>query len=273
MKKLSLFNTSCIILFLTLFNSCKEEEIMVYDESKVTPAVYFTLPYNTAVSVRPTDSLVVKFGFMPVTTTTSIEQVQVTVTGPLHDKDRNFAIKFDDQGTLKEGVHFKVLQESLIIPANKKDGFIKLEISKTADMSKEKLFNTIELIPNESFSTAIKTRKSSLTLLDVPVLKIRLQVDNFIEAPYCWENPPSKLYFDYYVGSYSKAKLDLIIELFDEDIIHFSDPKYAKEGYFEGGTVTFWGNYLKFWLEREAIEGRPHYDENGKAITAGPYAR
>lgn len=246
---------------------------MVYDDSKTIGAVYFTVPYNTGVNVRPTDSLVVKFGFMPATTTSSIETVQVTVTGPLYDKDRSFAIKFDDKGTLKEGTHFKVLQESLIIPANKKDGFIKFEVYKTQDMSKEKLFNTVELIPNDNFSTAIKARKSSLTLKEISVLKMRLQVDNFIEKPYCWDNAPSKLYFDYYVGDYSKAKLDLIIELFDEEMEHFLNPQYAKDGYFEGGKVTFWGNYLKFWLEREDSEGRPRYDENGKAITAGPYAR
>lgn len=273
MKKISLFYTYCIALCLTLFNSCKEEEIMVYDESKTIGAIYFTVPYNTAVGIRPTDSLVVKFGFMPVNTVSSVETLQVTVTGPLKDRDRSFAIKFDDKGTFKEGIHFKVLQESLIIPANKKDGFIKLEVYKTKEMATEKLFNTMELIPNENFSTAIKTRRSSLTLKDFPVLKMRLQVDNFIEKPYCWDNDPSKLYFDYYVGDYSKAKLDLIIELFDEDMEHFSNPQYAKDGYFEGGTVTFWGNYLKFWLEREASEGRPKYDENGKAITAGPYAR
>jgi len=36
--------------------------------------------------------------------------------------------------------------------------------------------------------------------------------------------------------------------------------------------MTFWASYMKYWLGREATEGRIHKDENGKVITMGPYA-
>ncbi len=258
------------ILFSFLaFYSCKEQSLDIFDEADTGASIYFTLPYNTGGNTIPQDSIAIKFGFMPEEVQTADYNISVSAVGPLHNVDRKFKIQISPDGTLKENIHFQVMQESLVIPADKRTGFIKVKVLKTEDMKKGALSTLFELLPNENFNTKIEYRWKSNLQKKVPVLKFAMMVDNKFERPYLWEKNKGA---EGYLGEYSFVKLNLIIELFDEELEHFTDPKYTDEGYFTIAKMSYWGSYLKYWLGKEAQEGRIHLDENGKEIKAGPNA-
>lgn len=261
-----------LLALIVIFESCTEKDLITYDVTGGN-SIYFTEPYNTANSSRPRDSVSAQFGFLADDVVSTVVSIPVKVTGPLVDYDREFSVQADPNGMLKEGTDFRFLNQPLVIPANTNDGVIQIEVFKSEVMKETRMITNLDLVPNTYFNTQIKTRKSSLTLREVPVLRTRLIADDFNEIPYCWTNNPSRTTFNNYMGPYSKAKLDLIIELFDEDIEHFINPQYAMDYYFQADMVIFWASYMKFWLEKEASEGREHYDENGQLITLGPNAK
>lgn len=267
MKKI---NYIYIIILILLLKGCKEEGLEVYDESKSGSSVYFSSPYATANTVIPADSVHLRFGFLPLDLESSEARVQVSITGPIFDVDRTFKIKVDPNASLKENVHYTFSEGSLIVPAGKNHGFINLNVRKTEEMKQSRLFTSFQLVSNENFNTDLNYRWTTNMQRKVPILDFKVVVDNIFEEPYLWINRRS--FVEAYVGKFSIAKLNLIIDLFDEDMKHFTEPSYTDANYFTTAMIIYWGSYLKFWLGKEASEGRVHLDENKQVITAGPSA-
>lgn len=267
MKKTSLFY---IVLSFVLFGSCKEQSLDLYSEQESGSSIFFVSPYNTANNSIPNDSLAIKFSFMDVKLTSADASVDVQTTGPLHDTDREFKIQIDPNGTLKENVHYQFLDNKLVIPAGKRSGQIKIRFLKTPDLKQSMLTTNFRLLPNENFNTSIGYRWTTNMQKRIPVLGFRLAVDDIFTEPYVWVTQRSSI--EGSLGKFSRAKLDLIIELFNEDMEHFTDPKYTIDKYFSVAKITYWSSYMKYWLGKEASEGRIHLDENGKEITMGPNA-
>ncbi|ERJ57958.1 MULTISPECIES: DUF4843 domain-containing protein [Sphingobacterium] len=257
-----------VVFAAIIFYSCKEQSLDVFDESENGASIYFTELYRTGANTIPLDSLSIKFGFMPVGVTSAIDSISVSVAGPTHRADREFKIKIDPEGTLKENIHYQILTDRLIIPAGKNKGIIKLKVLKAEEMKLAPLSTAFELVPNENFNTNIAYRWRDNLQKKTSVLKFRVVADNRFDKPYLWI--AKKVQVEGYLGEYSGAKVNLIVELFDEDLEHFINPQYVADKYFTVAKLSFWGSYMSYWLAKEASEGRVHRDENGKEITMGP---
>ncbi|SKB70738.1 protein of unknown function [Sphingobacterium nematocida] len=258
-----------VVLFLSLVG-CKEKALDFYNESESGSSIYFSLPYSTASATTPTDSLHVRFGFLPQDLISTDVPIQVSITGPIYDVDRVFKISTNSNATLKENEHYTFTDGSLVVPAGKNHGFVRLNIKKTEEMKKSRFVTSFRLLPNENFNTDIYYRYTNNMQRRVPILDFRLIVDNIFEEPYFWATRRSTA--EGYLGKFSVAKLNLIIKLFNEDMEHFTDPQYTEANYFSIARLTFWGSYMKYWLGKEASEDRFYYDENKQLITVGPNA-
>ncbi|MBL1409485.1 DUF4843 domain-containing protein [Sphingobacterium faecale] len=259
-----------IVILFSLLCGCKEQSLEMFSESENGASIYFTEPYATGANTVPLDSLAVKFGFKPEEVNTTEESVSVSVTGPLHDVDREFRLEISPNASLEKDKHYQILNERLIIPAGKNTGLIKLKVLKAKEMKTQQLSTVFELVPNENFNTNIAYRWKNNMQKKTPVLKFRVVADDMFDKPYVWI--ASKTLVEGYLGDYSFAKLSLIIELFDEKLEHFTDPQYAIDKYFTVAKLSYWASYMKFWLGKEESEGRIHLDENKKEIKMGPNA-
>lgn len=267
------FYTIIISISVFLFGSCKKKDLDMYNAETNGNAIYFSAPFATALEDKPQDSTHVRFSFLDENVTSTEVIIPVSATGPFSNVDREFTIEAEPNSALKAGVHYKFKQQKLVIPANKLSGNIELEILKTTDMKTAILNTRFNLVENGNFNTAIKSRKTANARGEISILSYRLMVDNINSAPYCWVSTETGEMFNDYLGDYSAAKLNLIIKLFDEDKVHFTDPHFTKANYFTYPKLNFWASYLKYWLGKEATEGRIHTDENNKVITVGRYAQ
>ncbi|MGY5252562.1 DUF4843 domain-containing protein [Sphingobacterium spiritivorum] len=267
MKKI--ITLSLIVLLI----SCKEDPLQTFNQEVSGSSIYFPEIYNTALE-RKTDFVFEQsFGYMPDTVNVFFKKIDVLATGPIMDVDRIFKISSNPESSLQPGIHYNIEEDKLIIPAGKNKGSLNIILKRTADMKQQQLSTTLMLEENENFNTNIKYRFAPNQNFKVSLLKYTIKIDDILNAPYAWSVAPYKSLLENYLGTYSKRKLQLLLDLFAVDPKYFIDEKYAKENYFNLSLVSYWGGYMKFWLAKEANEGRIHKDEYGEVITMGKYAR
>ncbi|MGJ1420274.1 DUF4843 domain-containing protein [Sphingobacterium spiritivorum] len=262
-----------IVSLIVLLFSCKEDRLEIFDQQVSGSSIYFPEVYNTALDRKKDFIFEQSFGYMPDTVSVFIKKINVLATGPIMDVDRVFRISSSPESTLISGTHYNIDTDKLIIPAGKNTGSVNITLKRTADMKQQQLSTTLMLEENENFNTNIKYRFAPNQNFKVSLLKYTIKIDDILNAPYAWAVAPYKPMLEDYLGTYSKTKLQLLLDLFDIEPKYFIDEKYAKENYFTIALLSYWGGYMKFWLAKEASEGRIHKDESGQVITMGRYAR
>lgn len=273
MKKLKnkIFGLFCLLVIVA---GCNKDTLDLYSNEDSGSSLFFLNPYNTAFSnaYQLDTSFVYSFGYMPEYFKQINMEIPVKATGVASDVDREFKFVIDPASNLKQNVHYVIKNERFIIPAGKNDTTISITILRTADMQTEPLVAYFRLQENENFNVKLNYRTNNNRTQYINLLEYSLVVDDIIGPPYAWTVTPYKTNFDNYLGPYSKAKLQLIVDLFDIDPEVFIDENYAKTNYFSVAMMSYWANYTKYWLGKEAGEGRIYYDEHGEVIKMGPRA-
>jgi len=250
-------NTFYKILYLVLLGvlvqSCKEDHLDLYNQEESGAAIYFQSAYSTNTSYMP-----FSFGYLASNIQDSIIQIPVAVTGNLKDYDRPFAIRIDST-TMTAGVHYDIVGTPMV-RANRIVDTLKIKLHRTADIQEKGVDLFFSLVENEYFHTNIPFRYISGTIY--PLLDYHLYLDDIADVPYLWTTFSGKSLILTYWGSYSKVKVDLMLQVLKVDPGYFYNPAYK----LSVQQLMNWGNYMKYWLSTEKAAGRVYYDENGKVI-------
>jgi len=260
MKKILIIMVALVAIVL---GGCEKETLIKFDESISGNSIYFRTPFLSSDTVRN-----FTFGFSGPDTKDTVLTFAVAISGTPANKEREFTVVANENSTLIPGVNYDFVDQKFSIPANKVNANIKIKFYRTPDITTERKYLHLHLKTNENFNTNVKNRittsKDTLSLLDY-----YFAVDDLVTPPYPWSAAPYKTALEFYLGTYSKVKLQLLIELFEIDPVVFTDQKYAKENYFTPSLLGYWGSFMKLWLSREAAAGRVHKDENGVVIAMG----
>lgn len=265
MKKL--YYTLLGVFLITIIYSCKKESIDLFDQEKTGSSLYFEAPFYSLDTIKK-----ISFGFKAKDFIDSTISISVATTGAPSTVDRDFTLELGSMSSMVKGVHYDLVTPVTTIPAGKVRTRVLIKLHRTVDMQDKAVNLYLKLVANQNFNVqAVKrvvTSKDTLSLIDY-----RIVSDDILGAPYVWSVAPYKAQFEGYMGTFSKAKLQLIVKLFDVDPKYFAEPSYAINNYFSPSLMTYWSGYMKLWLDREALAGNPQLDENDKLITLGKNAR
>jgi len=233
------------ISFLSLF-ACKEDTLKLYDEDSSGNNIYFLENY----SKKRYDKFnqVISLGLAPV----SLIDTVINVVIP-------------DTCTMKEGIHFD-FQTAPVIRANRSVDTISLILHRTEDLLATRVYLNLRLQPNDNFITNIATKKNSGYTIDL--LKYELSFDDMFPVPYIWTTFSGKSIVLGYFGTYSRRKVELMLEVLNANSAVFYDSKVG----ISVSQIINWSSYMKYWLNKEKKEGNIYLDDAGNEITMGPYA-
>lgn len=255
------------VLLIPVVYSCKKESIDLFDQGKSGSSLYFEAPFYNADTIKK-----VSFGFKSKDFLDSTISISVATTGAPATVDRDFTLELDSKTSMVKGVHYDFVTPMTTIPAGKVRTRVLIKLHRTADMQDKAVNLYLKLVANQNFNIQagkrVTTSKDTLSLINYRVVS-----DDILGAPYVWSVAPYKTQFEGYMGTFSKAKLQLLVKLLDIDPKYFADPSYAMTNYFTPSLMTYWSGYMKLWLDREALAGNPQLDENDKVITLGKNAR
>lgn len=248
-----LYKICYLILLVWLTQSCKEDHLDLYNQQESGASIYFQSAYTNYISYFP-----LSFGYTTSDVQDSIIRIPVAITGNLVDYDRPFALRIDST-TMQQGVHYDIVGTPMI-RANRAVDTLKIKLYRTADIQEKGVDLFISLVENDNFQTNIPFRYINGTIY--PLLDYHLYLDDIADVPYLWTTYVGKSYIFSTWGSYSKAKVDLMLKVLQIDPGYFYDSSYA----ISSQQILNWGSYMKYWLAAEKAEGRLYYDENGKVI-------
>ncbi|WP_421918574.1 DUF4843 domain-containing protein [Marinifilum sp.] len=246
MKKLNIIFS---IILLLVFISCDKDEIMTYEGDDY---LYFTNVDEDGNYPEYFNNFV----FDDEAVTEKNITVPIFLRGMLSNADRNFKISVvDTLTTATEGLHYTIIQNDQIVPANSIEGTASVKVMKTEDMNENEFSIGIQIESNENFDTTANT---------VVILKIT----NSFSQPDWWYPHPNK-YYTTHIGPYTQTKALLWLEYFG--VTDGSDPLFDIRSYVWKGVQYYDPNKFKAqvaafkrWLENE--KGDPT-DENGDLVS------
>ena len=213
-----------------LLAGCQENEMNGFESDG---AVYFQL--NATYWAEVADSIVYSFAGKDVTEYTV--NLQVDLMGMAVDRDREVRLAIDPElTTAEEGLHYRALETSYVLPA----GAYTMQIPVT-------ILGTDPRMENQAFQLAIRLEPSADLGLGLSQRTLaRIQFSAMLTRPYYWD--------EFYWGEYSKVKHEKLIELLGVDFPATEDEYYDLwEAYC---------NYLSQWF----AENYPVNDEHGNPI-------
>lgn len=266
MKIMNLFIKLGIVTALIFsLTSCQEDSLSQFSPAETGASIYFYEPYATANQTTPTTEHKFSFAFEQQGVNERSIFIPVRITGIPVNQDRQFNLKFDPLSTMKEGIHFKLASEKLIIPADSIRANIEITLLRTADLQEEPLSLRMKLVKSTDFNTYFREQMNTAKTKATSLLDFALIVDDIFGAPYAWIQYSSR--FEPALGKYSKEKFNLLLQIFDLDVSLFTDPSINANTAFGISTMTYWKNYFRYWLLKEKEAGRIYYDGNGDEIT------
>ena len=166
-----------------LMMGCTENERMRYENK---PCVYFS-------SVTEGDSI--PYSFAAVIKDTATVNVPLKIIGEAVDKDRIVAFRAAPASTAKAGVHYRLPETEVKVPAGKVTAEIPIKVyNKELDNGDVSL--VLQLTPNADFDLGYSDR-----------LTARVVITNQLVTPSYWR------ILAIYYGAYSKAKHRLCIQI------------------------------------------------------------
>lgn len=247
------------ISFLSLF-ACKEDTLDLYDENTSGNNIYFLENYSKTRYDK--FNQVISLGLASASLTDTIIKIPVRITGPKSEQDRPINVVIPDTCTMKEGIHFD-FQTAPVIRANRTVDTISLILHRTEDLLSSQVYLKLTLQPNADFITNIATKKNSGYTIDL--LSYELSYDDMFPVPYIWTTFAGKSVVLAYFGTYSRRKVELMLEVLQANPAVFYDSKLG----ISVAQIINWSTYMKYWLNKEKIEGKVYLDEAGNEITMG----
>lgn len=217
-----------------LLSACQENEMNGFENDG---AVYFQL--NATDWTNTMDSVVYSFAGKGVTEYTI--NLQVDLMGDAADYDREIGYRIDtDLTTAEEGLHYRPLEASYVLPAGAYSMQIPVTILGTDSRMENQMFQlAIRLEPSDDLGLGLSGRTLA-----------RIQFSSMLTKPSYWDDM-------YMWGDYSKVKHEKLIELLGVDFPatyeEYSEDSYLWENY---------SNYLSQWF----AENYPVNDEYGNPI-------
>lgn len=213
--------------------ACQENEMTDFENDG---AVYFQL--NATYWAEVADSIVYSFAGKDVTECTV--NLQVDLMGMAVDRDREVRLAIDPElTTAEEGLHYRALETSYVLPA----GAYTMQIPVT-------ILGTDPRMENQAFQLAIRLEPSADLGLGLSQRTLaRIQFSAMLTMPYYWD--------EFYWGEYSKVKHEKLIELLGVDFPATEDEYYDDYDLWEA-----YCNYLSQWF----AENYPVNDEHGNPI-------
>ncbi|MFV0605630.1 MAG: DUF4843 domain-containing protein [Niabella sp.] len=253
-----------ILLFFSILTmmSCKEDDLMLFDQETSGSNVYFP----DVVTTNDTVFKLVSFGYEGLNKTDSVIGIPIQITGNAADFDREVKMAYDTGTTAIEGVHFDYLRKPIIRAGRILDTIL-LDIHRTEDMVDQQLKLAFKLEPNQYFNTNLPGNITSTKNLSY--LNYNIYMNDIAGVSYLWTTFGGKSLIVLYFGEYSRTKVDLMIEVLKVNPGYFYDPTIR----IGAGQVIGWASYMKWWLTEQENAGIIYYDENGVKITMGPAAR
>lgn len=244
------------ILYLLLFlaaASCKRSEIPLYSG---TSGIYFEV-YKEMVagSFWRSDTSIVTFAYHPAKTDT-IYALTVRVKGDTVSSNREFQIKIIDTAanSAKPGIHYEALPSSITVPAGKALTYILVKLLKHPDMQLQTFSICIELQENGNFKTDLPQLYVPESKKYVSATRHTILVDDALAKPKYW--------LDGYLGPYSRKKYTLLCSVLDIPVATLNNTISV-------GTVKYYGNFMKTYLNDEAAAGRIVYENDGTVMKMG----
>lgn len=199
-----------IILLTTAF-SCKKEPLMSYTEN---PRVYFDINKVAFYNPHPgstAGNVIVDFSTEPSDFATDTLVIPVKITGPMATEDRTF--NFDiDKGNANEGVDYKILNESLVIPSGKIDTSVAIVLLRNEMLKTNPVTFTYSLAANENFGLGPDADSvnfaSNSTSNFIRIVSLKITVTDVLKQPSNWND-----FLFTYFGEYSEAKYRFIIDV------------------------------------------------------------
>jgi len=237
--------------------SCKKKEVALYDEAASGSSIYFKEAVGTANPLSKT----ISFGYVGYSVKDSIVAIPVAVTGYPNAQDRRFQLKLTDGTTAVANKHFTFLREP-IIRAGKVVDTLLLKINRTADMTSTPFEIHMFLEPNNAFTTLLADPSKNY-------LNYTITVDDIAGVSHLWTTSPRAAAILNYFGTYSRKKVDLMLEVLKLNPAFFYDTSLPAPTV---NQVLSYARYMYYWLNKEAGEGRIYLDEKGEEIKMGAYA-
>ncbi|WP_199117490.1 DUF4843 domain-containing protein [Pedobacter sp. ASV28] len=237
--------------------SCKKKDLTLYDETANGSSVYFKEAINAKTQLIKT----ISFGYEGYSVKDSIVAIPVAVTGYPSNQDRPFKLKLTDATTAIANHHYAFLREPVIRAGRVVDTLL-LKINRTADMTTTQFAIDLLLEENETFTTRLVDPTKIY-------LKYTVLVDDIAGISHLWTTSVRATAVLSYFGTYSRKKVDLMLEVLKLDPAFFYDTSATAPTVTQ---VLSYSRYMFYWLNKEAAEGRIYLDEKGEVIKMGQYA-
>lgn len=241
----------CIVLFFSsvLLFSCKKSDLITFKGDHV---LYFSIP--------SVDSVSVNFAVYPDDVKDSLLKIPVGVLGTQLDADAAYKVVVDAQTTTAiRGVDFQ-MPEQFNFLAKKSTDTVRVKISRSAKLSKGQYILSLELQSSPMFNNTLfeidqaKTRSR----------KVRIYITDILAPTKKWANTASGVGTEYYMGRFSKKKIQLVVELFG--FWSFQDVYNNIDSY-----PDYFGSLLSAYLKQQKAAGTPVLEDDGTLMEAGVY--
>ena len=253
-----------LILTCCFFSSCKEDQLITYEQSSGGENIYFTQKFY---DINQTDFFqAVSLGLIPKSKTDSIIKIPVSITGKAVNYDRPISVKFADTSSMILGEHVDFINPP-IIRANRINDSISLVLHRTPDLESKRVYLNLLLSKNEHFDINIPVKKngSNVNLL----LSYKIYFDDMFPTSFLWTTFIGKSTIIAFFGEYSRKKVELMLEVLQVNPNFFFDIKSRPSI----STIMAYASYMKYWLNKEKSAGRIHLDENNQGINMGNAAQ
>lgn len=249
-----------LVTVIGIMVSCKEQELMKYDNDETGSTIYFRKAEDTG------NNHSVSFGYIQPFKKDSVVNFIVVATGKTFNHDREYKLAIADSSTMVLDVDYQILNPKLAIKAGKVLDTLKIKILRNAKMSNDSLSLYMVVKPNENFTNNLAYREVTVAGKKVKRYTnwMKLSADDIVGAPYFWDitrNSTARNYIGY-LGDYSALKFQICIERFKWDI-----PTVTATSYRPSVTLAIaWGNNLKAYLDYMAWLGTPIYEKDGVTL-------
>ena len=232
---------SCLLSLLTLQQSCKEDDKLMYVEE---PRVYFFK--HTTGAAR--DSVNYSFAFAANTVQSDTLDLRFRIMGFPKDYDRAIALQVQEGSTAHANYHYKI--ENLFIPAGSSDATASLILYRKAGLKDSTVYATFQIAANESFKPGYEDKDFG-SALDRVTYKFSLT--DKLSKPNNWDT-----YWFSLFGDYSNTKI-----LFLTQLLNYTN-------WNSGGLFPQDSNNMKqkarYGIYEYEQEHGPMYDENGNRV-------
>ena len=209
------------LMFLLTLTAC-EKEMMGYEGVE---GVYFAVrrgeisnaydkwPYHPYTNVE----------FLRTTENEIDLEIKVMITGATKDYDRTFKVVIDpDSTTAQLGIHYKILANEFIIPANSVESYVPITVLRSAELKTESRKIGLKLVENENFKLSFPQWDAIPGMYEAGMVVIKkfdasfhtININDFMVQPAVW--PGSILVGNKEAGSFgafSRKKIELIFKL------------------------------------------------------------